>query len=410
MDKTKNSSQQIYSIEGIRLASFFQPNSKHKLTLVDIDKSSSIFAVFTQNSARAAPVLVAESHLQTKEFNNQNSNKALIINAGTANMATGEKGLQVAKQSCKLAAMALNINEQSVLPFSTGVIGYLPDISIFEQGIAESFKNLSGSSSSWQMAAKAIMTTDTKIKIASEKITLGDDEIHITGIAKGSGMICPNMATMLAFVATDAKMDCKKLDKMFKKAIAQSFNRISVDGDTSTNDSALLIATNQKQIKQNQESKFEQKLIRVFEQLAKKIIEDGEGATKFITVEVENAKSKKLAKSICYDIAHSPLVKTAFFAQDANWGRIIAALGKPNLYSSKPKKINLSQIDLWIGNIAVFVQGEIAQNYDESELTKVMKNKEITIKVSLNNGDKAEKVYTNDLSYEYIKINAEYRS
>jgi len=395
----------ILPIAGIRLASSaagIKKNGKDDLVIFAIEKSSSCAATFTQNAFCAAPVTLAKQHLS------QYSPRALLINSGNANAGTGETGMQNAKQSCQWLAEELNILPEQVLPFSTGVIGEQMPMPVIQSGIKQMVPALS--EDSWPVAATGIMTTDTVAKTISKTLVLDGKKITISGIAKGSGMICPNMATMLAFIATDANVEAKFLQQCLSEAVDDSFNAITVDGDTSTNDACVLIASGKagnKQLNKNSDdaSIFIDALREVCLYLAQAIVRDAEGATKFVTVSVVQASSKKEAKNVAYTIAHSPLVKTALFASDPNWGRILAAVGRAGI-----EQLDISGVNIFLGDVCIVRRGGVDDEYTEEKGQAVMNQHEITITVELSRGDETSTIWTSDLSHEYVRINSEYRS
>lgn len=392
-------------VAGVRLATCdasIYDNNRDDISLMEFSENSSCVAVFTKNAFCAAPVIVAKEHLA------QGSPLYCLINAGNANAGTGSRGYDDAYMCCQLLATQLDCLPEQILPFSTGVIGeYLP-----MENIKKSFPRLQASLSedNWLASAHAIKTTDTVAKGVSKSISLGNKMVQITGIAKGSGMIRPDMATMLAFIATDAGIDLTILNKILSKAVEHSFNRICVDGDTSTNDACLLIATGKSEIKiENEEDPLltilQKEIESVCVELAQMIVRDGEGATKFISVIVEGGASDILCQNIAYDVATSPLVKTALFAADPNWGRIIAAVGR-----SRVDEIDAEKISIYLDEICIVENGEKAESYTEQDGQEVMSREEIVIRIDLGQGHCSETVWTCDLSHDYIKINAEYRS
>lgn len=374
------------------------------LLIIKFNAKAITVASFTKNAFCAAPIILAKKHL-TKTNNIQ----ALVINSGNANAGTGKQGLNDAKHICKLIAKQLSCKPTQVLPFSTGVIGeYLPILNI-EKTIPTAIHNLS--TDNWQIAANTILTTDLAIKTFSKTINIDGNKVSITGIAKGSGMIHPNMATMLGFVTTDAKINQKCLQKILTQSVNKSFNRITVDGDTSTNDACTLTATQQVNmpiIDDENSATYQQFASLVNEcmvDLAHKIIRDGEGATKFVSIIVESALNSKEALKVAYSVALSPLVKTALFASDPNWGRILAAVGKAGI-----KNFKIDQLQIYLADVLLVENGARAKSYTEQAGQAVMNNKDIVIRIVLNRGEITETIWTTDLSYDYIKINAEYRS
>lgn len=370
-------------------------NLSPDLAIVVLPDNSCTVGVFTQNIFCAAPIIVAKNHIN-------NNTKALIINSGNANagtgVASGDLGLKNAVYICDLAAKELGVDANNILPFSTGVIGQQLPMDCFENNIPQLLKH----NATMEDVANAIMTTDTFAKIVKKQVVIDNKTINIIGIAKGSGMIRPNMATMLSFIFTDIKIDKKQLQQCLEIAVNQSFNRITVDGDTSTNDACTLSATGEVAVKID--NNFQQCLNDVSKKLALKIIKDGEGATKFVAIKVSGRKSKDCLQ-VAYTVAHSPLVKTALFASDANWGRILAAIGRSGID-------NLSQNDvsIYLGNICLIKNGEIDINYSEQLGSNEMQKAEININIMLGENKISETVWTTDLSYNYIKINAEYRT
>ena len=396
--------ESLLPVKGIRMAAVaagIKSGGAKDLVLFELAPGSQCSAVFTQNLFCAAPVTLSKKHLS------ETSPRYLLINSGNANAGTGQQGMDDASQSCQLLADAGQCLKNEVLAFSTGVIGENLPMDKFVSGIPSAVSSLS--SDAWLDAGRGIMTTDTLLKGISKQIDLSGRLVTITGVSKGSGMIRPDMATMLGFVATDAAISKPLLDQCINKAVNSSFNSITVDGDTSTNDSCVLVATGQADMNSiTTENKDYDLLcdaiIEVFEYLAQAIIRDAEGATKFITLNVINAKSEKDARSIAYTIAHSPLVKTALFASDPNWGRILAAVGRSGV------TMDLEKIEIYLDDVCIVEQGGRAQSYTEEQGQAVMSKAEICIKVDLKNGTDSARIWTSDLSYDYIKINAEYRT
>ncbi len=397
--------KKILPIAGIKLnaiAAGIKKNGRDDLVILVIEEGANCAATFTQNAFCAAPVTLAKNHL------NQASPRALLINSGNANAGTGDLGLQNANQSCQWLAEALQCSHDQILPFSTGVIGEQLPMPVVQNGIETIINGLS--EDNWLSAAQGIMTTDTVAKAVSKTITLDSVDITISGIAKGSGMICPNMATMLAFIATDAVIENDFLQHCLSAAVGQSFNAITVDGDTSTNDACVLIASNKagnKQLNANsKESKcFIEALDDVCQRLAQAIIRDAEGATKFVTVSVSQARSKVEANDVAYTIAHSPLVKTALFASDPNWGRILAAVGRAGV-----EELDIAGVNIFLDDVCIVRNGGVDAAYTEEQGQAVMNKSEISIKVELSRGSESTLLWTSDLSHEYVRINSEYRS
>ena len=372
------------------------------IVLFELPAQSTTAAVFTKNAFCAAPVILAKQHLaRTKP-------RFLLINSGNANAGTGELGLQDALNTCKAVAKLTACQDTEVLPFSTGVIGARLPIDKIQDALPQAISALN--SQSWEQAAHAIMTTDTVPKSSSVHMTINNKPITVTGIAKGAGMIRPDMATMLAFIATDATVHPTVLHRCLIDAVNQSFNRISIDGDTSTNDATVLIATGQdKQVidstRHPDYALLCQAVTKVCIHLAQSIVRDGEGATKFITISVEEGASQQECLKVAYTIAHSPLVKTAFFASDANWGRILAAVGRAGVDS-----LDINAIQIYLGDVCIVTQGGVAKEYTEEKGQKVMQETDINIRVLLGRGDVQEHIWTCDLSHDYVRINAEYRT
>jgi len=400
------SAEQLLSVPGVALGiteAGIKKQHRKDLLIIALEPGTRVAGVFTQNRFCAAPVMVAKAHLAACDV------RALVINTGNANAGTGETGLQHAQESCEALARLFDCKPQAILPFSTGVIMEPLPIGKIIDGLPAALENLQASN--WFAAAQAIMTTDIVPKGASRQITLQGKTVTVTGIAKGSGMIRPNMATMLGFVATDAAIDKSLLQTMVGYAADQSFNRITVDGDTSTNDAFILMATGQ--AGNNEITKLESEeyiqlrdaVTTVSVDLAQMIVRDGEGATKFITVQVEAGRNADECKQIAYAIAHSPLIKTAFFASDPNLGRILAAIGYAGVTD-----LDVNQIQLYLGQVLVAENGGRAAGYQEAAGQQVMNESEITIRVVLNRGIASFCVWTCDFSYDYVKINADYRT
>ncbi len=404
-------------IKGIRLgwaeSNIKMPNRKD-LLVIEIAQGSSVSGVFTQNRFCAAPVTLCKKHLAQATSNVDSGIKALVINTGNANAGTGEQGMKDAITTCQNLAEIMAIPIESILPFSTGVIlEHLPMNKIL-QGLPQAVANLS--SDNWADAASAIMTTDIMPKAYATELKVAGNSINITGISKGSGMIHPNMATMLGYVATDANIAQSLLDEITKEIADSSFNCISVDGDTSTNDSFIVIATGKGEatpiLSRNDEGFKElfSALLKTAQYLAQAIVRDGEGATKFITLNIEGALSIDEAKAIGFSIGKSPLVKTAMFASDPNLGRVLAAIGYASRECDSLADLDTNTLSLYFGDVLVAEKGGRAQSYIESKGQAVMNKPEIDITVVLNRGDKTATIWTCDFSYDYVKINAEYRT
>jgi len=401
----------LHAIAGVRIGvtqAGIRKADRKDLTVVLIDEGASVSGVFTQNRFCAAPVQVCREHLSTGQ-----GIRAMVVNTGNANAGTGEDGLKRARETCVALAQALNIHPNQVLPFSTGVIMEpLPhDRIIAGLPAAISMAGNAGSAQQWADAAEGIMTTDTVPKAASAQVQTGAAKVSVTGISKGAGMIRPNMATMLGYVATDACV-APMLMKELSLALAEgSFNRITVDGDTSTNDSFVVIATNKAQhapitsLQSAEGQALMQAMLLVARQLAQAIVRDGEGATKFITIRVEGGRDSTECRQVAYAIAHSPLVKTAFFASDPNLGRILAAVGYAGI-----SDLDQTGIDLYLDDVHVAIHGGRHPDYREEDGQRVMQQSEITVRVVLGRGNASDTVWTCDLSHDYVSINADYRS
>lgn len=395
----------LYPVAGVRwgvtCAGIKKPG-RRDLSLMELAPGSTCAAVFTRNAFCAAPVVLAKQHLA------QRVPRWFLINTGNANAGTGEPGLADAHACCAALAQLVEGAPSEVLPFSTGVIGERLPVGKITQGLSDARANLT--ERGWEDAAHAIMTTDIVPKGASRQFSVDGVTITVTGIAKGSGMIRPDMATMLAFVATDANVSQALLQQCLTDAVATSFNSITVDGDTSTNDACMLVATGRvKHAPLTGASPIYRALCtavrEVCEQLAQAVVRDGEGATKFITVEVNEARSVTEGRLVAYTIAHSPLVKTAFFASDPNWGRILAAVGRAGVV-----ELDLNALTIFLDDICIVRNGGRAPDYREAEGQRVMKQEEITIRVNLARGRHTARVWTCDFSYDYVRINAEYRT
>ncbi|UCV11096.1 bifunctional glutamate N-acetyltransferase/amino-acid acetyltransferase ArgJ [Dechloromonas denitrificans] len=400
------SADQLFPVPGIRLGvaeAEIRKKNRRDLTLVALDAGCSVAGVFTQNRFCAAPVQLCRNHLAGgKEI------RALVINTGIANAGTGEPGRQAAQETCEAVGAILGIAADQVLPFSTGVILELLPVERIKAGLPAAQADLKADN--WYNAAHGIMTTDTIAKAASRVVTVNGKKVTISGVSKGAGMIKPNMATMLGFVATDAGIAQPLLDELVKEAADASFNCITVDGDTSTNDSFVMIASGQsgasfKSTSDAGWAEIKAALIAVSVELAQAIVRDGEGATKFITVAVEGGKDVEECRKVGYAIGHSPLVKTAFFASDPNLGRILAAIGYAGIAD-----LDVDGVKVWLDDVLVAEKGGRAAAYKEEDGARVMAQAEITVRVDLGRGAAQAKVYTCDFSYDYVKINADYRS
>ena len=397
----------LFAVPGIRIgvaeAGIRKANRKD-LTVVLIDEGAAVGGVFTQNRFCAAPVQVCRAHLAKKY-----GIRAMLINTGNANAGTGEDGLARTHQSCVALARELDIAPEEILPFSTGVIMEPLPVERIEAALPAALAD--AAPDHWARAAEGIMTTDTVPKAFSRQVQIGGVTVTITGISKGAGMIRPNMATMLGFIATDAKIDPSLVQPLAKALADASFNRVTIDGDTSTNDSFVVIATQKAAHTTitSLESTDGQALLAAMQDvsrlLAQAIVRDGEGATKFITIRVEGGRDGAECRQVAYAVAHSPLVKTAFFASDPNLGRILAAVGYAGI-----DDLDQTGIDLYLDDVHVAVKGGRNPAYREEDGQRVMKQSEITVRIGLGRGDAVETVWTCDLSHDYVTINADYRS
>ena len=390
----------LLCVNGVKCSSVssgIKNNNSLDLSLISLIDGTNTAAVFTQNIFCAAPVLVAKNHL--------NSNiQALLINSGNANAGTGKKGLEDSFKSCEIIAEELNIKPEQVLPFSTGVIGQLLPVESIEKNANKLVNSLT--EDGLGNVAKGILTTDLVEKYCSVSFKVDGVKVNLSGVAKGSGMIRPNMATMLSFIVTDIGASQDELQQCLDISVSQSFNRITVDGDTSTNDACTLSATNQSGILYSQcKEAFQKALNELTKKLAHMIVKDGEGSTKFVEVRVSGLESNEDCLEVAYTVAHSPLVKTALFASDANWGRILAAVGRARVDGISFENINIS-----LNEVQIISSGEISEQYTEEAGSREMEKPEITIWINLGGFKTNESVWTTDLSYDYVKINAEYRS
>ncbi|MEJ2480197.1 MAG: bifunctional glutamate N-acetyltransferase/amino-acid acetyltransferase ArgJ [Acidihalobacter sp.] len=402
-----NPPETLEPIKGIRLATAeagIRYQGRPDVAIVEVVHGTRAAAVFTRNAFCAAPVTVAREHLATA------APRFLLINAGNANAGTGEQGLRDARESCRLLAERAACIEAAVLPFSTGVIGEPLPVHRFGPAIDQLLIDLHSDSEAWIDAARAIMTTDTVPKGASRQIDIDGKTVTVTGIAKGSGMIHPDMATMLAFVGTDVDLAPGLLQGALEHAVGSSFNSITVDGDTSTNDACVLLATGAsgvlvESVDSEAYHAFCAALEEVCQQLAQAIVRDGEGATKFVTLEVVEALAAEEARQVAFTVAHSPLVKTALFASDPNWGRILAAVGRAGVDG-----LDVDRVWLTINGVSIARDGGRDPGYTEAQGVEAMSAEEITIRIGLGRGSAQTCIWTTDLSHDYVRINAEYRS
>jgi glutamate N-acetyltransferase/amino-acid N-acetyltransferase len=402
---------ELYPVPGVRWGiaeAGIRKAGRKDLAVLLLDAGSSVGAVFTQNRFCAAPVQLCREHLAL-HVNATHGIRAMLINTGNANAGTGSDGLVRARATCTALANELGLSPEQVLPFSTGVIMEpLPHERVLA-GLPAALAD--AQPDNWARAAEAIMTTDTVAKAFSKRITLGGASVTITGISKGAGMIRPNMATMLGFMATDACVSQSIMAQLARELAEGSFNRVTVDGDTSTNDSFVVVATHKAahaeidSLESPDAHKLKAAMLEIAQKLAQAIVRDGEGATKFITVRVEGGKSGDECRKVAYAIAHSPLVKTAFFASDPNLGRILAAVGYAGI-----DDLDQTLIDLYLDDVLVAKSGGRHIDYVEADGQRVMKQSEILVRVLLGRGAAVDTVWTCDLSYDYVKINADYRS
>jgi len=397
---------ELLPVKGVQVSACVAGIYKEKredLALISFGSNSNCAAVFTQNAFCAAPVIIAKNHLK-----NGNPNFCLI-NSGNANAGLGEKGIEAATDVCRHLADYTGSSIENVLPFSTGVIAEPLPVKNIKNAIPTLVDKLR--EDSWAHVANAILTTDTLAKGISRKLDLSDGEITITGIAKGSGMIRPDMATMLAYIATDANIDGSLLQNLLNDGVEDSFNCISVDGDTSTNDACFMVATGESraaEIKSFDEGSgllFKNALLEVCVYLAQAIVRDGEGATKFISIDVVGGASKGECREVALTVANSPLVKTAFFASDPNWGRILAAIGRSDI-----SEIDVGSISISLNDVKIVERGQRAETYTEEDGQYAMDQEEIIMHISLGRGSASAVIWTCDLSHEYVRINSEYRS
>ncbi len=386
---------------GIASAGIKRPGRKD-VVVMRCAEGSSVAGVFTLNAFCAAPVILAKQRVQGDV-------RYLLTNTGNANAGTGEPGMQAAIRSCASLAKLAGVEADAILPFSTGVIGELLPVEKIEAALPAALADLS--ENHWAEAATGIMTTDTLPKGASRQFEHDGVTVTVTGISKGAGMIRPNMATMLGYIATDAKVAQPVLQDLMRDAANKSFNRITIDGDTSTNDCCMLVATGKAALPEITEAcgelfaKLKQAVFEVSMEIAQSIVRDGEGATKFVTVIVNGGGNHQECLDVGYAVAHSPLIKTALFASDPNWGRILAAVGRAGV-----PQLDVSKIDVFLGEVCIASQGGRSPSYTEEQGAAVMAREEITIRIELGRGDCSETIWTTDLSHEYVRINAEYRT
>jgi len=394
-------------VPGVRLGvaqAGIKKSDRDDLTLIELAPESTVAGVFTQNAFCAAPVLVARHHLQQSG----GAIRYWLINTGNANAGTGEQGMQAAQRSCADLAQQVGVPEQAIMPFSTGVIGEPLPVDVLSAALPEAVEDLS--EHGWERAASAILTTDTRPKLASRQIEVDGRVVTLAGMAKGAGMICPNMATMLGYVVTDAVIAAPLLQTLTQSAVKASFNRITVDGDTSTNDAVVVGATGASGVviaeeEPGQLAQFEAALKDLCLELAQAIIRDGEGATKFVEIQVAGGGTRDECDQVAYTIAHSPLVKTALFASDPNWGRVLAAIGRAGLVD-----LDVDGVTVSINGVLIAERGSRAVSYTEEQGVAAMAPAELLVQIDLGRGDAFSVVWTTDFSYDYVKINAEYRT
>ncbi len=400
---------ELKPVNGLRLghaeAGIKRPGRKDVL-VIELPAGASVAGVFTKNRFCAAPVQICREHLAASQTSGKEI-RALVINTGNANAGTGEPGYQNALRTCEELGKLMKLDQEQILPFSTGVILEPLPVDKVIAALPQAISRLEADN--WFNAAESIMTTDTQAKAFSKQVQIDGKTITITGISKGAGMIHPNMATMLGYVGTDAKVPQALLQALTTEVADLSFNAITIDGDTSTNDSFIVMATGASGVEITSSGSsydiFKQALIQVSQQLAKMIVRDGEGATKFITIQIDGGKTEAECKQVAEAIAHSPLVKTAFFASDPNLGRILAAIGYAGIAD-----LDVGGVQLWLDDVWVAKNGGRHPNYQEADGQRVMKQAEITIKANLGRGQASQTVWTCDLSHEYVSINADYRS
>lgn len=396
----------MHPVAGVKLTAVcagIKRQNRRDVVLFELAEGSAVAGVFTKNAFCAAPVTLCKAHLAAAPI------RYLVINSGNANACTGEQGLRDAKATCEAIAQQTGVKPEQVLPFSTGVIGEPLPVAKIIAAIPEALAN--ATEQGWVDAGAGIMTTDTRPKGFSKQFDYQGKTITVNGIAKGAGMIKPNMATMLGYIATDAKIAQPLLQQLAKEAADKSFNRITIDGDTSTNDSCILIATGQVDLPEVNKpdgelyEKLKDIIFAAYTHLAKSIVSDGEGATKFVTVAVSGGATRDECLDVAYAVAHSPLIKTALFASDPNWGRIVAAIG----YAGVPD-LDATKVRVHLNDVLIVENGGRAASYTEEQGQAVMKGEDIAIRIDLGRGSVAETVWTTDLSYEYVRINADYRS
>jgi glutamate N-acetyltransferase/amino-acid N-acetyltransferase len=397
---------ELLPVAGVRLGTVsagIKTPGRLDLVLLELCAHANVAATFTQNAFCAAPVQVAKQHLS------QTSPRYLLVNTGNANAGTGDQGIAAALTCCEAIADAVDVDSCQVLPFSTGVIGEHLPVDVIRAAIPQVCAALT--KDGWAAASEGILTTDTRPKAASRQLQLDNKTVTLTGIAKGAGMLRPNMATMLAYLATDAVIAQSALQACWQAVVEQSFNRITVDGDTSTNDAAILVATGAAGNVEIDGSEhpdyaaFKGVLESLALELAQGLVRDGEGASKFVTVQIDGGRSEQECLEIAYTIAHSPLVKTALFASDPNWGRLLAAIGRADV-----EDLNVERVEVLINDVLIAEKGCRAASYTEEQGVTAMAPTDLSVVVRLNRGQASATVWTSDFSYDYVRINAEYRT
>lgn len=404
MTRTKLDTEVKTHIPGIKLsalASGIRYEDRLDLVLIELPEEATLAGVFTRNAFCAAPVKIAREHLADADI------RYFLINTGNANAGTGVEGEEVALRCCQWLAEAAGVRATQVLPFSTGVIGEALPADRIHAAIPELYATLTPDN--WIPAATGIMTTDTHPKFRTRLLKLAGQDFRISGFAKGAGMIKPNMATMLAFVFSDIRIEVATLKRQLEDVVSQSFNRITVDGDTSTNDACMLVASGKgivfEELQAADQGLYQAAVRELFQELAMDLIKDAEGGTKFITVNVTGGRNGQECLAVAYALAESPLVKTALFASDPNWGRILAAVGRAEV-----ENLDVSGVSIRLGKLSLIENGELSANYSERQGKQQVDKTDIEISVELGRGSHAETVWTSDLSHDYVRINAEYRS
>ncbi len=395
----------LHPVQGFRLgiaSAGIKRAGRKDIVVMEAAEGSTIAGVFTRNAFCAAPVTLSRKHIQCAP-------RYLLVNTGNANAGTGKPGMQAAVRTCEALAQLVKVQTEQVLPFSTGVIGELLPADKVIAALPAALKDLA--EGNWAQAAEGIMTTDTLPKGASRQITLAGKTVTVTGISKGAGMIKPDMATMLGYIATDAAVTAEVLQQLLRESADLSFNRITIDGDTSTNDCCMLVATGKAGNPRIETATGEdyaalaEAVKSIMLELAQAIVRDGEGATKFVTVQVNGGGNRDECLDVGYAVAHSPLIKTALFASDPNWGRILAAVGRAGV-----PELDVERIDVYLDEVCITRNGGRAEEYREEQGARIMAQSEITIRIELGRGEHSETLWTTDLSHEYVRINAEYRT